>query len=1078
MKLQVSLFNSELNITDISSPSISAEIAMKSVLKGDSGKSAYEDWLGKGYTGTVEDFLAWLREPAEDAANDVSELLGPGETYRVVVLNQNTHTFTLDFTVGRNGVINLLNTTPDTTYLNIINVPENQSGKILVNQSGGKVLIPSQTFVQELALPIQQNKVTIINYQNVAGTLYLTQSPVVSDVVYTGPSTITTSLIDKFDGINIDIKWIEPFSNLDDSLNVDGYDMRYSATPVTTETQWLNSVKFTRQPIVVGAGNENKISLKLKPASTYYIYIRTYKNYKGAYFLSQINTPITVTTKTSINPLDGLPKQLFLSKDTSFPKLNKYQIANGVLSTTEYLYDKEYTPVSEEDERPVKTSKILGTTGWEPQKYWEDSLPYYIVFDLGELCIVDSIYLFTKESTDLEVYGSKTEYDEWVNLGRITIAYNAFGIVEIDPQEDNEYRFIKLSWESHQYAKTNPGVDGTPMWSIIKEFQPDLKKYNFFSVYGYQKTNRPAVLLPPLRDYSKKYTIKEALNTNGHFYQDGRLHSMVSGPYVRLFGAFGHFDTNLNDQVNLYQDISEFKFKTESMAWVADNSGNQNNTLRTLLENTYAPFGLKPIITGTDHFRSVQRKTHTTDEFGNKTYTRLGPDTKIVDQNYFERDNPPSPVKGENGTSALFSYTFDPASYKIYAKLAYTIAAKYGPVKLTAQQEELLPIDTTFAGETKTSGLNLLSGVEFGNEENRTWSGWEAYQQPEEAAALMSAVYDGNNGQFIPQDGQHLSGAKGVSQDFLVIHPGIVGIDKNYLYHQNSTSKKLRQSTTIPIDLYSIHIYSSTLGTEQTVTSTNARGLPLDMQTQIFDSAKELAEYRNRYTPDKEIWITEFGYGEAGAYNTGSKYAAYSLPGKIQDGYLIPDLHRSEVKAAWSIRSIIQCFMWGFNALHYYSTENEGNWFDTTQYGRGAGYEMFEWDKITSTTPGEKVTQTNQYMIPFTRGGFAAMGLFGSILSNGGYPVARGTWLYMTFRNRLSDYYFTGIQEDVDKPDLRIACFSHKYEDKSAFVIYRVGNTNSCYTNVYVNIPTSATKVEKVEYYIPKLPDPGIYRTL
>ena len=37
----------------------------------------------------------------------------------------------------------------------------------------------------------------------------------------------------------------------------------------------------------------------------------------------------------------------------------------------------------------------------------------------------------------------------------------------------------------------------------------------------------------------------------------------------------------------------------------------------------------------------------------------------------------------------------------------------------------------------------------------------------------------------------------------------------------------------------------------------------------------------------------------------------------------------------------------GFNAFHYYSTENESNWFDEGQWGGGAGYEMFEWDKLT-----------------------------------------------------------------------------------------------------------------------------------
>ena len=40
---------------------------------GVSGDSAYEIWLSQGHEGTEEDFLAWLRQPAEDAAKEAQE---------------------------------------------------------------------------------------------------------------------------------------------------------------------------------------------------------------------------------------------------------------------------------------------------------------------------------------------------------------------------------------------------------------------------------------------------------------------------------------------------------------------------------------------------------------------------------------------------------------------------------------------------------------------------------------------------------------------------------------------------------------------------------------------------------------------------------------------------------------------------------------------------------------------------------------------------------------------------------------------------------------------------------------------
>ena len=132
---------------------------------------------------------------------------------------------------------------------------------------------------------------------------------------------------------------------------------------------------------------------------------------------------------------------------------------------TSFLYDKVYTPISLNDERPDTRVKILGTTAWEPQKYWEDSLPYYIIFDLGSVCTLDSIYLFTQIRADLMVYASLSQYDEWEDLGNIDIGYNDYGFVSLNSLEKKDFRYIKLSWEKDYYADENPELEGTPCWA-------------------------------------------------------------------------------------------------------------------------------------------------------------------------------------------------------------------------------------------------------------------------------------------------------------------------------------------------------------------------------------------------------------------------------------------------------------------------------------------------------------------------------------------------------------------------------------------------------------------------------------
>lgn len=46
------------------------ELETASLELGVSGASAYETWLAEGHEGTEEDFLAWLRQPATDAADN------------------------------------------------------------------------------------------------------------------------------------------------------------------------------------------------------------------------------------------------------------------------------------------------------------------------------------------------------------------------------------------------------------------------------------------------------------------------------------------------------------------------------------------------------------------------------------------------------------------------------------------------------------------------------------------------------------------------------------------------------------------------------------------------------------------------------------------------------------------------------------------------------------------------------------------------------------------------------------------------------------------------------------------------
>jgi len=101
---------------------------------------------------------------------------------------------------------------------------------------------------------------------------------------------------------------------------------------------------------------------------------------------------------------------------------------------------------------------------------------------------------------------------------------------------------------------------------------------------------------------------------------------------------------------------------------------------------------------------------------------------------YTENENHPVP----SGSSKT-----DPASYVMYAKLFFQIAARYGSKTVP---DSLLKIKsypaTDYRHQTKRSGTDLVYGIELWNEANK----WGGNFTPQEYYAMLSACYDGHKG--------------------------------------------------------------------------------------------------------------------------------------------------------------------------------------------------------------------------------------------------------------------------------------------------------------------------------------------
>jgi len=116
----------------------------------------------------------------------------------------------------------------------------------------------------------------------------------------------------------------------------------------------------------------------------------------------------------------------------------------------------------------------------------------------------------------------------------------------------------------------NNGVDGFSDSYYNGDIFPI---YNML-IYGTSTTGIPDLIKPPKRRYVQQKSFDKFFCTNGHFYQNGRIHSMCSGPNVRLFGSGGHFCAfDNNNSLQTFSTVSDLRYRLNRIPWVNGNSG-------------------------------------------------------------------------------------------------------------------------------------------------------------------------------------------------------------------------------------------------------------------------------------------------------------------------------------------------------------------------------------------------------------------------------------------------------------------------------------------------------------------------
>ncbi len=273
------------------------------------------------------------------------------------------------------------------------------------------------------------------------------------------------------------------------------------------------------------------------------------------------------------------------------------------------------------------------------------------------------------------------------------------------------------------------------------------------------------------------------------------------------------------------------------------------------------------------------------------------------------------PIKNTDGTFAEASYfeKFDPDVYFLYADNMFCFAARFGSTTST----DLLSIYRKHCSNANDAvGVGSLTWLEFGNEPNGED---QAGMVPYQLAALQSASYDGHQKTMVSSqtdNGYHL-GAVNADPNMKVAMAGLAGVSGRYITSMCYWLRANRTDNNVAMDAFNFHSYfSNTFWMNNTYIQV---GVSPEYYN-IIDQVTKVTEFRDKYYPDKEVWITEFGWDTNPSYETMTAAHAYG------------EYDSHQVQAMWLVRAYLLFSSCGIDKATMYMCEDTS--YDVTAVGK------------------------------------------------------------------------------------------------------------------------------------------------
>jgi len=229
-----------------------------------------------------------------------------------------------------------------------------------------------------------------------------------------------------------------------------------------------------------------------------------------------------------------------------------------------------------------------------------------------------------------------------------------------------------------------------------------------------------------------------------------------------------------------------------------------------------------------------------------------------------------------------------PQSYIAHASFLFQFVARYGSTRV---DESLLKLK---AGQPVRSGLGLVRHVENWNEPDKWWKGRAAMFSPFELAAMCSADYDGHR-----QSIGRTVGIKNADPDMKLVMGGLAKPEIEYIKAMKLWAD-FHRGGDFPADVINLHHYSNDAGGQG--------GRPTAGISPEADGLRErfqhVVEWRDQFLPDKEVWVSEFGYD--------------TNPKSPQHAPAIGSADAEEVQGQWIVRSFLALAAAGVDRAQVY----------------------------------------------------------------------------------------------------------------------------------------------------------------